>query len=65
MQILTPYFERPLVLVSKISPEQNTDFYCPYPKLDMYKKSTDFHFSENLTSHFVPLYIFRITFNSF
>ena len=37
MQILTPNFQRPLVLVSKISPEQNTDFDCPYPKLEIYQ----------------------------
>ena len=38
MQILTPYFERSLLLVSKISKELNTDFYCPYPKLEIYQK---------------------------
>ena len=42
MQKLTPYFERSLGLVSKISPEQNTDFHCPYPKLEMYQKGNRF-----------------------
>ena len=62
MQILMWYFERSVVLVIKISPELNTGFECPHPKLEICPKSQQvFRNSEMLTSNFVFLYVYRIT----
>ena len=43
MQVLTPYFERPLVLVSKNSPKSDTDIDCPYLARNLKKVSRFSH----------------------
>ena len=67
MQILTPYFERPLVLVSTISPDLNMAFDCPYPTLEIYQNSQQIFTSQKRWRQIMHLCMFivnQITFNS-